>query len=829
MNSARAFVFAILLGFASAAHAATVNPEAFPLVIDGRATPLLIEPEADAAVLRAAGDVAADIERVSGVRPELRREMFGARSADRPSSSSAASDHRVIIAGVLGQSPMLDALVASGRLDATGLAGAWETFVIQVVDRPFPGADRALVIVGSDRRGAIYGLYELSAAIGVSPWYWWADVTPPRREELLWPAATRRVGPPSVKYRGVFLNDEDWGLLPWAANTFEPATGNIGPKTYARLFELLLRLRANTVWPAMHAVTRPFNTDPANARLADAYGIVMGSSHAEPMLRNNVGEWKAPPEDYNYVTQAAQVRRYWEERLETNGRYENIYTLAIRGIHDSGMQGANSDAERIRVLEQVFTDQRALLAQHVRPEVAQVPQMFCAYKEVLGLYRQGLRVPDDVTIVWPDDNFGYVRNFATSAERTRPGGFGVYYHVSYLGRPLSYLWLCTTPPALIWEEMTKAHAHGADRIWVVNVGDIKPAEIATEFFLQLAWDVRRWTPENLPDFLVGWASREFGAAHATEIAAVMTEYHRLNFQRKPEHLQWWLPRQPRCASPLADREVQTRLDQFDALRQRVDALAPQIPAELQDAFFELVRYPVIGSALANVRYFAGEQGWLEQARAANAQLIEETRRFNEQVAGGKWRHLMSLEPADAQWASMRIEPWAPPASPREPVPEAHLIATLAGGAFTASQAPADAAWTVVPGLGRSAQAVTVLPATTTGVDVAQAATLAPRLDYAVELARGGDLTLEWHFLPTHPITGDALRLAFAIDDGPVQEVQLPVADGDAAWAQGVLASFRSVATPWSAATPGRHVLHVYGVEPGVVLDAVVVRDSDIRQ
>ena len=323
---------------------------------------------------------------------------------------------------------------------------------------------------------------------------------PRRRAELYVAAGTRRYGPPSVKYRGIFLNDEDWGLQPWAAKTFAPEEGGIGPKVYAKVFELLLRLKANTLWPAMHACTRPFNSFPEDARLADDYGIVMGSSHAEPMLRDNVGEWTAPPGDYNYVTNRAGVLRYWEERVAANGRCENIYTLGMRGIHDSPMVGPDTDAARIRTLEQIFADQRALLAKYVNPDVTQVPQAFTPYKEVLPLYREGLQVPDDVTIVWPDDNFGYIRQFPTPAEQKRAGGFGVYYHISYLGSPLAYLWLCTTPPALIWEEMSKAYDHGADRIWIVNVGDLKPGEIDTEFFLQMAWDIHRWRRDQPAGF-----------------------------------------------------------------------------------------------------------------------------------------------------------------------------------------------------------------------------------------------------------------------------------------------------------------------------------------
>jgi hypothetical protein len=244
---------------------------------------------------------------------------------------------------------------------------------------------------------------------------------------------------PSVKYRGIFINDEDWGLQPWAAKTFEPETGDIGPKTYAKVFELLLRLKANTLWPAMHEVTRPFNSIPANRQVADDYAIVMGSSHAEPMLRTMSANGRPTR------TRTTLSRIRWRDCVlgrrvrEGTVRFENIYTLGMRGIHDSPIMGTKSQAERIPLLEKIFSIQRGLIAKHVDTNVETVPQIFCPYKEVLADYRAGLKVPDDVTIVFPDDNFGYIRAFPSEQEQKRKGGFGVYYHISYLGRPLSYL------------------------------------------------------------------------------------------------------------------------------------------------------------------------------------------------------------------------------------------------------------------------------------------------------------------------------------------------------------------------------------------------------
>jgi hypothetical protein len=753
----------------------------------------------------AARDLAADIDRVTGRKPALQAGAANLRG-------------QVVLVGTLGKSPMIDALAAAGRLDVRQLLGAWESFVITTVEKPMPGVDRALVIAGSDRRGTAFGVYELSQAIGVSPWYWWADVAPEKKDALYVRAGTRRFGPPSVKYRGIFINDEDWGLQPWAARTFEPESGGIGPKTYGRVFELLLRLKANTLWPGMHPTTKAFNSLPHNAPLADDYAIVMGSSHAEPMLRNNVGEWKAPPGDYNDLTNRDGVHRYWDERVQANAHYENIYTIGMRGIHDSYMQGPKTDPERVALLEKIFADQRAMLAQHTGKPAEQTPQVFAAYKEVLGLYRQGLKVPDDVTIMWPDDNFGYIRNYANAEERKRAGGFGVYYHLSYLGAPLSYLWLSSIPPALIWEEMSKAYDAGADRMWIANVGDIKPAEIDTEFFLQMAWDVNRWNRDTLPDFLAEWAAREFGPASAKEIASIMAGYYRLNFARKPEHLQGWLPKEAPRHSGVGPAEAQARLAAFSDLRARAERLRATISPLRQDAYFQLVAYPVIGAALANERFIEGERGNKAAALGADAALASLTDFWNTGLANGKWRHMMTHDPAEGQWASLRASKWTMP-SYAAPADRNAPAVTIEAERFSAVRDQRGAGWKVIPGLGSGEGAIAVFPTTMPAVGIEDAMAAAPRADYRLNAA-AGELTLRFRLVPAHPMAGGALRLAVGIDGGKPQLVALEFKDGGPDWAQGVLNAARTVAATLTVPNAGAHLLQVYGINPGVVVDRI---------
>jgi len=485
----------------------------FPLVHQREAADICVGDDDWKVAQLAAADLALDVERVTGRRPALKYTVAG------------LSAHAVLV-GTIGRSRVIDDLIKTGRLDVTDIRGQWESCIIATITDPLPGVTQGLIIAGSDRRGTAYGVYELSRRIGVSPWYWWADVTPAHRDALHVSPERVKVDPPAVKYRGIFINDEMWGIRPWAAENFAPDEGlGLGPKTYAKIFELLLRLRANYLWPAMHVRTTPFNCYPENKVVADDYAIVMGSSHIEPMLRNNIAgaEWdREGGGEWNYQTNAAAIRDYWGRRLEANGKYENVYTLGMRGKDDEPMKGGTTVREKITLMEQIFADQRNLLARYVNPDPTKVPQVFIPYTEVLGLYDSGMKVPDDAIICWPDDNFGYIRRLPTPAEQSRPGGSGIYYHIQWLnGATTAYTWLNTTPPALIWEEMNKAWEYGAKKLWVLNVGDIKPGEIGMEFLLDMAWNPERWRRDNIRSFLEQWAARDLDARLAREIAAIL--------------------------------------------------------------------------------------------------------------------------------------------------------------------------------------------------------------------------------------------------------------------------------------------------------------------
>jgi hypothetical protein len=770
----------------------------------GALSDIVIDPRDAELVGIAARDLADDIGKVSGKAAAV------AQASKRPVQ---------VWVGTPGHHADIDALVRRGRLDAHALANCWECFIVTTVEHPKPGVDAALVIVGSDRRGAAYGVYELSQALGVSAWHWWADVAPLRKQALYVSVAKPYFAQPSVRYRGIFINDEDWGLFPWAANNYESGRGNIGPKTYEAVYRLLLRLKANTLWPAMHKVSAPFNTDPDNARLAQRYGIVMGSSHAEPMLRNNVGEWTDKAEQFNYAINPEGVTSYWSERLASNGRFENLYTLGMRGIHDSAMLGARTLQDKQALLNRVIADQRALLKQHVG-DPAKLPQIFVPYKEVLDVYRAGLALPDDVTLVWPDDNFGYIRHFSTPAEERRSGGAGVYYHLSYLGAPLSYLWLSTTPPALLNEEMTRAFDHGGNRLWIFNPGDIKPAEVNLSHAFDLAWNVPAMRDLSQQDYLSRLAGQLFGQAQAAAIGRLWDRYYRFNAERRPEHLQYYLPKEAPHPSGLSASAVRERLGSAEQLIADAERIKQQIPAEQRNGFFQLVEYPVVASALANQRFFALEAyaaqadnssalalTYAGHARRADARIKELTRQYNT----GKWAGIMAEELPAKEWTSFRLSPLELPAAGDAPQGPMTVEGPLDDGVVRIEAEDfANAQWKKVDSLGRGQGSVKAL---VPGASLRALATI----------PQAGAWCVGVRILPTFPTEeAPAWKLEIAIDDGPSQAVSLSRGPQDQTWKQGVLNNVLRAEVP-AGLGEGQHAIRLVATQPDLMLDGVDLR------
>lgn len=609
----------------------------FPVCEKGSVAAISVDANDFAGVIRAAGDLQTDIERVTGLTPKMLpgKKLSGAN---------------VILAGTIGRSRMIDELIRAGKIDISGISNQWESFFLQVVPKPFPGIENALVICGSDKRGTIYGIYDLSEQIGVSPWHYWADVPPKHHDQLFVRAGKFIQGPPSVKYRGIFLNDEAPDLTGWIQAKYGSAPGykraaNYGRGFYTNLFELMLRLRANYLWPAMW--NNAFNEDdPENPRLADEYGIVMGTSHQEPMLRAQK-EWDRGPGrrygnwNYNNTNQRPALLQFWRDGIRRNKNYESIITLGLRAENDSGAPiGKNST-------EQIVNEQRSILAEEMNPDLTQVPQLWCLYKEVQDFYNEGLRVPDDVTLLWAEDNWGNVRRLPSADERQRSGGAGIYYHFDYHGGPRNYQWINTSPIPKIWDQLSLAKQYGADRIWVVNVGHFKGYEFPLEFFMHLAWDTGRWTNENLDEYTRLWARREFGAEHADEIADIISNCTKYNGRRKPELLDtntYSLVNYDEFGKVVAD---------YESLAARAKKINEVLPASSRDAFYELVLFPTKACAELNAMYLAAAKNALyaRQGRASANDFAVQTRAlfqaqtnlmdyFNRTFAGGKWNHFM---------------------------------------------------------------------------------------------------------------------------------------------------------------------------------------------
>ena len=620
-------------------------------IVKGTETCHIVIDKKDAKVVEISSNiVAGDVEKITG-------------KSIRISNSLAPN---IILAGTIGKNIWIDKLIVSNKIDVSSLKNKWETYSIQVVKNPFKGVKQALVIVGSDRRGTAYGLLEISRMMGVSPWEWWADVTPEKQTEIVIAIENKVSQGPSVKYRGVFLNDEDWGLQRWAALNFEPETGDIGPKTYAKVFELLLRLRANTIWPAMHSSTKPFYSYPKNKLVADDYAIVIGTSHAEPMLSNINTEWNHKTMgEYRYDTNSGVIKNLFSKRVNEAAKFENIYTTGMRGEHDSPMiVGEDDTDQQVKLLENIISDQRAILKKETKKNPNTIPQAFIPYKEVLTYYQEGLQLPEDITLVWTDDNYGYMRHFSNPTEQTRSGGAGVYYHTSYWGRPHDYLWLNSTNPVLMWEEMAKAYEFQSRDLWILNCGDIKPHEYNIELFLDMAWNMDVFEKSNsVKKHMNAWAAREFGKEQVTTITDLMFENNRLAFMRRPEFMAWSQV-EPVSKSRTTELtqfhygdEVNTRINAYQTLENAVENLYKTISTNRKDAFYQLVYYPIIGASEINKKWlynfknqFEAKQGKLSSnyygklSADAYDRIQKETHYYNENLQNGKWNHIMTMQP-----------------------------------------------------------------------------------------------------------------------------------------------------------------------------------------
>ncbi len=902
-----------------------------PLVQGGVAAPLCASSQDFPGVLRVLRLLQADVERVTACRPAVCTDTIPQTSV-------------VVVVGTVGKSPLIDDLAGSGKVDLEVIRGKWEAFFIQVVDEPWPGVGKALVIAGSDKRGTIFGMFDLAQEIGVSPWYWWADV-PPKRKSAIYVLPGAHVAPgPKIKYRGIFINDEAPALSGWAHEKF----GGFNHHFHEKVFELILRLKGNFLWPAMWG--RAFyDDDPQNPALADEYGVVISTSHHEPMMRAH-DEWRrygAGPWDYE--RNKTRLLEFWREGIRRMGSYESIVTIGMRGDGDEPM----TEEANIALLQRIVRDQRQILQEVTGKDPATIPQVWALYKEVQEYYDKGMRVPEDVTLLLCDDNWGNIRRLPKPGDPPRAGGYGIYYHFDYVGGPRNYKWLNTNQVSRVWEQMHLAYEHGARQIWIVNVGDIKPMEVPTSFFLDYAWDPERITAQDLPAWMRRWAEEQFGDRHAEEIATLITKYSTFNSRRKPELLS------PTTYSLCHFREAETVVADYRALEQRARGLYHELPAEYCDAFYQLVLHPIEACANLNALYLTVGKNRLyaAQGRAATNDLARRARElfqrdaeisdyYNRVLANGKWNHMMdqthigytSWQQPDenimpevveialqgraemgvaiegsarwwpeateqallpefdpfhnqsyyvevfnhgtkpfpfkvspgARWVKVtpekgtvttevrlwvrvdwkkapvgrhrvpiviagpqgRVTVVAPVHNPAHPRPET-LRAFVESNGYVAIEAEhytkavrcSGIGWQRIPDLGRTLSAITPFPVTTAPQEPGGES---PRVEYPVYLFSKGQVRVKAYLSPTLDFYGTGgLRYGISFDEQPVQIVNMHEGRTFQDWEESVRNNVTVATSVHTLAEPGDHVLKLWVVDPGVVVQRLVIETGQV--
>ena len=852
--SARLAIAALTLAAVPAALACTdpvsvcVNfrKGSFPLMTNGQPAAVLIEASADSAVQMASANFAGDLERVGG-------------KAAQQVTAAASATGALVIAGVVGHSPVIDDLARAGKIQVSDLPGQWEAYRQIVVENPFPNVPRALVIAGSDRRGAVFGLYDLSGKIGVSPWYWFADVPVARQTNLYLTAGSRR-DQSKVRYRGFFINDEAPAFSTWSQEKF----GGANSKMYAHVFELLLRMKGNYLWPAMWA-PRAFNDDdPQNMVQADAMGVVMGTSHHEPMTRAQA-EWHRNKEQgvtggkWDYTVNAGNLRQFWRggiERMVSKGDgrgYEALITVGMRGDGDEPM----SEGTATQLLESIVAAQRDIIRDVTGRPADQQPQVWALYKEVQDYYDHGMKVPDDVTLLFADDNWGQIRRLPTE-DLSRRGGFGVYYHFDYVGGPRNYKWLNTNQIEKTWQQMDLAWRRGARTLWIVNVGDIKPMEFPLGFFMAQAWDPEAMTLARLTNYPEEWARQTFGARNAQAIASLVTRYSQLAALRKPELLDAdSFPRKYQPGAVPDGRNFSGLMKRWQVLEADLRMVKRDIPVAQQDAFFQLVEHPII--ALANLynlyhavawnRYYAGHDDAGGANTNTSAAAAEAAYRRDREITdqyhalnGGKWNGMMLQthigyttwqQPDKQVMPEVRHVPDsktgvidAPAKADGASVADVPLAVEAAG--FTRAHDAKGLSWRLIPNLGIGLGAVTAFPQGQPSSSAGDAI----YLEYEVKLPAAGDKIVQLHLLPTLETTGGVdIRIGVSMDDGPAQTLSMrltpspgpPTLQEQRNWEKAVINNEFVLEAKFPGVAAGKRVIKVWRIDDNALLTQVVIK------
>ncbi|MDR1342119.1 MAG: glycosyl hydrolase 115 family protein [Prevotellaceae bacterium] len=776
----------------------------FPLAASGKPSAILCDDGDYKGVLRAVGDLKDDFRKVTGNTP-------------------AADGAYAIIVGTAGKSALIDRLIDESKIDRKEFAGKIEKYLIQTIDNPAPSVAKGLVIAGSDKRGTIFGIYELSRQIGVSPWCWWADVPTAHQDNLYAKPGVYTDGEPAVRYRGIFINDESPAFKGWCVEKF----GGVNSKMYEHMFELILRLKGNFLWPAMWGNALYYD-DPLSGALADEMGIVLGTSHHEPMGRAHE-EWTYLGKGaWDYDKNPKVLQEFWRGGMERMKDFETVVTVGMRGDGDEPMsEGAN-----IALLQRIIKDQRGIIAKVTGKKAEERPQAWALYKEVQDYYDKGMRVPDDVTLLLCDDNWGNIRKLPDVNAPKRKGGYGMYYHFDYVGGPRSYKWLNVTQNERTFEQMSLAYRHGVDKIWVVNVGDLKPMEFPISFFLDLAWNPDRFNPQNLSQWTEAWVEQQFGKRYVKEIARMLDLYTKYNSRVTPELLD------DKTFSLDSYNEFETVLDEYKNLALDALRMYNLLPAEYRDAFDELVLFPINGVcnlyemyyALAlNKKYAAAydvrANAYADKVKECFARDSILTRHYNEDIADGKWAHQMDQ-------VRIGYTAWNDP--PRNILPKVQYVyrgepkekrfiesdgyIAIEAHHFARAKGEGNIRWEVIPNLGHTGSAVTTFPQ-----NAYPKAADSIFLEYDLQTTfAGGDVEVQVFLAPTLNFNANrGLRYALSIDGGTEEIVNFNGHyDGSLGRWQGE--RIIKTATKMKIGGAGSHTLRIRAIEAGIVFEKVLL-------
>ena len=774
----------------------------FPLVINGMSASVISDAK-DKGVARAVQDLKRDFHRITGLVP-LDYLPYA------------------VIIGTAGQSAIIDRLIGEGKINHSELAGKTEKYLIQTIENPLPGVSKGVVIAGSDKRGTIYGIYELSRQIGVSPWYWWADVPVKRQDNLYVKPGKYTDDEPAVKLRGIFINDEAPAFQGWCREKF----GGVNAKMYEHMFELILRLKGNFLWPAMWG-NAFYDDDPHNGALADEMGIVIGTTHHEPLGRAH-DEWRRYGKGaWNYEKNTETLRAFWKGGMERIKNYEKIVTVGMRGDGDEPMsEGAN-----IALLEKIVKDQRQIIEKVTGKQAAETPQVWALYKEVQDYYDKGMRVPDDITLLLCDDNWGNVRKLPDLNAPKRKGGYGMYYHFDYVGGPRNYKWINVTPIQRTWEQMNLTYVHGVDKIWVVNVGDLKPMEYPISFFLDMAWNPNRFNAGNLLRHTEDWCAEQFGEKYAVEAARLINLYTKYNRRVTPELLN------ENTYSFENYNEFETVVNDYKDLALDALRLYNRIPGEYKDAFDQLVSFPVNACcnlyemyfAVAKNRYYAERQdpkanAWADRAKTCYERDSLLTVHYNRQIADGKWAHMMDQvrigytywqQPSQSVMPKLEYE--AGNANRPSLFVERDGYISIEAEHFARAKGTDKIRWEIIPDFGKTLSGITTFPQ-----NVYPQTGDAIYVEYDLQTVSSGEVEVHLLLAPTLNFNANkGLRYALSFDGGKEEIVNFN-------------GHYRGELGPWQGESiirsttkmhlgeKGKHRLRIRVLDSGIVLEKIML-------